>query len=1151
MMDENTSLNENPGSIWHDHYSTAAYASQAVVHLISKEGFSSAEVRRLFQFRGGFMSRRNRLKEGSSSEDSRLLGAILSKLALRGNPAPCSLKVEHYILQKARDAGLLVFEKSIDNGKIKFSCTPSMKHFDLMLRICCLPELLVDDSEVDLLLRDYRSLLEDSEPAKLFFEKLTSILPDKRLALFVVPVRTLGQDFGKKILKSEGQVDFVIQIPNLKRKTFLRIAIELDESQNRSDTKDGWIVKRFGQMKQQYWESEVRKLADQVFYTLTDEVLTAAKHLRELPMEKKKAIQELISLPIAEAQLTQAIAGLIYRGEKGKIAIGNPQKLDLAVVIEAVREMIGELSSLYGITSAIELSLADDDSLEQDLEYFPFPKGTVLSCSSIVSRPLSSFGGSTQPDAIPRPINRGDSSANVRNNLRFILNNIFRIQDFREDQAELTEQILSLQGTIGLLKPGGGKTLAYQMASILQPGIALVIVPTIYSATEQEYNLGAMGIHRSETVFENDEEWVQKHQDSMERYESAIYFLAADTLLDRGCRSRLENIFSNRMNFLVFDEVHAMSEWSHRFQPEYLNLARWARDRCIINGSKPSLIALTSSNSRLMHLDIMNEFGLMDLDCIVESESYDRNNLQYAIHNVNAKNRLQVLIATLRTTLQKYGWKGENPKIPSGLIICSHEDDEDVGPTSLSKSLGQYLNIPLEVCSLKPPKKFLRLGGSREDWRRTCCKAMLRFERNESPILVCSADTAVELNKEDIRFTLHTDMPASLDEFSRQSGNAGHDGMQSSCMILFSDDDVPSGHEAVSNMRDDGARNREPLSHEFPGRVMEKRILSQVILKMLLSAPSHNLGDKVDSEIFISSLPDRLFLIKDDLKVPSEWKQKLLEKALYRLLLIGAIEGYEKRPESFKVSIIIAEASYIYLRYKKYINRYENECMASLYLPKENASSYKNAAIQCGCRLIDYSYHKIKTKKAGDTAKMLQAAGVGQVSIENFQNYLHEFTEQSGGSARLAAIASESLWKVLEEIKGLDDLLVLLLVCRRRLRLQPDNSAVLITAGFCALAFPDTWQGQSDLVKGFCGLKNSTSTAYRADVARQIISYADSLMPSHRDLILKSIWQADPSLEISRLCYERSGFLSEICYLSLFKIVNGLSEVFKAEGVRQ
>jgi len=1143
MMDEMTSLHENPGNIWQDHYVTAAYASQAVVHLMSKEGFSSAEVRGLFQARGGFMSRLHRSKEGSSGEDSRLLGAVLSKLALRGNPAPCSLKVEHYVLQKAQDAGLLVFEKSFDNGKIKFSCTPLMKDFDLMLRICCLPELLVDDSEVDHLLHDYKTLLEDSGPATRFFEKLTSILPDKRLALFVVPVRILGQDFGE-IMKSKGQVDFVIQIPNLKRKTHLKIAIELGESLNRSDTKDGWVVKRFGQMKKQYWESEVRKLADQISYTLTDDVLKAAKQLRELPLEKKTAIQELISLPIAEAQLTQAIAGLIYRGEKAEIAIGNPQKLDLAVVVEAVREMIGALSSLYGIPSAIELRLADD-SLVQDLEYFSLPTGTVFSCASIVPWPLSAFRGSIQPDAIPRPISRGNLSANVRNSLRFILNNIFRIQDFMEDQAGLIEQMLSLQGSIGLLKPGGGKTLAYQMASILQPGITLVVVPTRYSAADQEYNLAAMGIHRSEAIFETNEEWVHGPQNSMELHEAAIYFLAADTLHDRGCRARLEHIFSNRMNFLVFDEVHAMSEWSHRFQPGYLNLVRWVKDRCVIRGSKPSLIALTSFNSRLMLLDIMNELGQKDLDCIVESASHDRKNLQYEIHKVNTKNRMQVLIAALRATLREYGWKGENPKIPCGLIICSHEDDEDIGLTSLSNSLGPYLNIPLGVCSLKPPTKFLSLGGSREDWRRASCKAMLQFKRSELPILVCSADTAAELDKEDIRFTLHAGMPASLDEFYRQSGQAGHDGMQSSCMIFFSDDDKSSGHEAVSNIMDDGVKNGKPLAHEFPGRKMEKRILSLVILKLLLSAPSHNIGDKVDPEIFISSLPNRFFLINNDFKVSPEWKQNLLEKALYRLLLIGAIDGYEKRPESFKVSIIIAEASYIYLHYKKYINRYENECMAYLYLPKENASSYKNAVLQCGCRLIDYSHHRIKTKKADDIAKMFQAAEVGQAS------HLREFTEQSWVPTRLAAIASESWWRVLEEVKGLDDLLGLLLACRRKLRLQSDDPVLRMIAGFCALAFSDTGQDQSDLMKGFCNLKNSTSTAYRADVARQIIFYADLLIPSQRDFILESIWKADPSLEISRLCYERSGFSSEICYSSLFKLVNGLSQAFKVEGVWQ
>ena len=110
------------------------------------------------------MLRMHRSKGGPLADENKLLGAVLSKLALRGNPAPCSLKVERYILQKAQDAGLLVYEESIDNGKIKFSCAPLIKDFDLMLRICCIPELLVDDSEANFLSTTMRLFWKNPNP---------------------------------------------------------------------------------------------------------------------------------------------------------------------------------------------------------------------------------------------------------------------------------------------------------------------------------------------------------------------------------------------------------------------------------------------------------------------------------------------------------------------------------------------------------------------------------------------------------------------------------------------------------------------------------------------------------------------------------------------------------------------------------------------------------------------------------------------------------------------------------------------------------------------------------------------------------------------------------------------------------------------------
>ena len=131
--------------------------------------------------------------------------------------------------------------------------------------------------------------------------------------------------------------------------------------------------------------------------------------------------------------------------------------------------------------------------MESDLEYYSLPTGSAFSCASIVPRSLNSCQGSIRLDAVPKSIKGGDSSATVRNSLKFILNNVFRCQEFLLDQAELIEQMLSMRGTIGVLKPGAGKSLAYQMASILQPGITLVVVPTKYIALDQEYSLAGYG----------------------------------------------------------------------------------------------------------------------------------------------------------------------------------------------------------------------------------------------------------------------------------------------------------------------------------------------------------------------------------------------------------------------------------------------------------------------------------------------------------------------------------------------------------------------------------------------------------------------------------------------------------------------------------
>jgi len=342
---------------------------------------------------------------------------------------------------------------------------------------------------------------------------------------------------------------------------------------------------------------------------------------------------------------------------------------------------------------------------------------------------------------------------------------------------------------------------------------------------------------------------------------------------------------------------------------------------------------------------------------------------------------------------------------------------------------------------------------------------------------------------------------------------------------------------------------QEMVAQEFPGSVKEKRIFAWVLLKLLSSAPS-SISERRHTAISISLLPDQLFKTEGQSNCSSSFKQKLLEKALYRLLLLGAIEGYERREGSFEVCLTICQASNIYSNYQNYINRFETESSGQTYLPQKKASRYKIAVLQCGCRLIDYSYSKIKTKKEDDLARMDQLMRAGLASPRTFQESLHEFMRAREMEHRLDHVPRECRWQVFEEIEGLDELLGLLLVCRAKLKLQPDDAALQIVTGFCALAlaFPDNGRAQSDLAEGFASLKSYNTPAYRADAARQIISYVQSTMPSKRELILEIIWQADPSADMARLCYERSEFASNICYSSLFKLVNGILQSFQAEG---
>jgi hypothetical protein len=196
--------------------------------------------------------------------------------------------------------------------------------------------------------------------------------------------------------------------------------------------------------------------------------------------------------------------------------------------------------------------------------------------------------------------------------------------------------------------------------------------------------------------------------------------------------------------------------------------------------------------------------------------------------------------------------------------------------------------------------------------------------------------------------------------------------------------------------------------------------------------------------------------------------------------------------------------------------------------------------------LVDYSYNKIKIRKEEDRAKVIQAVKASQESLGNSSDYSIDYAYKSEIKAKLS-LDSEAWWMALDDTKGLDELLDLYLVCQRKIKSGLDNHALRMIAGFCALAFQDNGQMDLDFVEGFRGFKETHKEAYRSEVIRQILPYAEILIPSKKDLILESLWRIDPSLEISRFCYKKAQPSSEVHYLSLFKLVDGVLEAFKTE----
>jgi len=230
----------------------------------------------------------------------------------------------------------------------------------------------------------------------------------------------------------------------------------------------------------------------------------------------------------------------------------------------------------------------------------------------------------------------------VEKALCFFLQNVFRKESFRVGQLPILHQALQNKTVIGLLPTGGGKSLTYQLAAILQPGITLVIDPIKSLMQDQYDSLVKIGIDGCNFINSSLGTLQRKYAiDHLQKGEILFSFLSPERLLIDEFRTALKAMFTKGIYFsyCVIDEVHCLSEWGHDFRTAYLMLGRNAREYCKTKSKQPiALFGLTATASYDVLADIERELSTTDTplgdEALVRYENTTRNEVQYNIIKV-------------------------------------------------------------------------------------------------------------------------------------------------------------------------------------------------------------------------------------------------------------------------------------------------------------------------------------------------------------------------------------------------------------------------------------------------------------------------------------------------------------------------------------
>lgn len=336
-------------------------------------------------------------------------------------------------------------------------------------------------------------------------------------------------------------------------------------------------------------------------------------------------------------------------------------------------------------------------------------------------------------------------------NARTILKHQFGFDSFRLNQESAISAVLEGRDAVVLMPTGGGKSLCYQIPALMLEGLTVVISPLIALMKDQVDALRANGV---EAAFLNSTQAAADQAQVLRDARSGqikLLYVAPERLLQGGDQF-LEFLHSIKVSLFAIDEAHCISSWGHDFRPEYLRLATLKRQF-----PKVPLIALTATADNLVRKDIVEKLGVSSAATFVSS--FNRPNIYYAVEP--KRNSYGQLLGYL-----------DKRKDESGIIYC------------LSRSSVDSLAADLR------DEGFSALSYHAGLDRETRIRHQESFLKDETKIVVATIAFGMGIDKSNVRFVVHMDLPKNVESYYQETGRAGRDGLQSDALLFFSWADV-------------------------------------------------------------------------------------------------------------------------------------------------------------------------------------------------------------------------------------------------------------------------------------------------------------------------------------------------------------------------